>query len=133
MARNVKFRLNQVGTSQLDVKIVLEKANLEEILTGVEEDLVEVGEVLIGVEEVLTGVEEEDLVEVEEVLIGAEMTEDQEKCTKQNVLIVARNVKFRLNQAGISQLGVGNVLLNIEKGKEILISSIIVIKSHENL
>ena len=93
---NVKFHLLQEGTNQSIVVNVFRSINHKAEV----EDLTEV----------------EDLVEevqVEEV----DLTEDHEKCTRQLVEIVVRNVKFHSNQKEISQSIAANVFKVIKEIK----------------
>jgi hypothetical protein len=81
---NVKFLLNQQKVNPLDVKIVLERTDLKEASAVVEEDSAEA--------------------EAEEDSI-----EDLEKCIKQHVLNVSKNVKFLSSQVATNQFIVRNV------------------------
>ena len=101
----MKFRLSRRRASQSDVKIALERIDLKEVLA------VEVSSAEIVVDE--TGTKVADAVD----LIRAEMIEYHKKCSRQFVLTVARNVKFRLSQVETSRLDAKNVLPNIAKDK----------------
>ena len=94
---NAKFHLLQEETNQSIVVNVFRNINHEAEV----EDLTEV----------------EDLVEevqVEEV----DLTEDHEKCTKQLVEIVVRNVKFHSNQKETSQSTAANAFKVIKEIKD---------------
>ena len=59
----------------------------------------------------------EDLAAEEAQVEEVDLTEDHEKCTRQLVEIVVRNVKFHLNQKGISQSTAVNVFKVIKEIK----------------
>jgi len=87
----VKCRSNLQKVNQLDAKIVLERTSPKKVLAV--ETAVTVGSV--------------------ETTIDSAMI-DQEKCTKQLVLIAEKNVKYHSNQHKVSQLGVENVFKHLE-------------------
>ena len=60
---------------------------------------------------------EEDLAAEEAQVEEVDLTEDHEKCTRQLVEIVVRNVKFHLNQKETSQSIVANVFKVIKEIK----------------
>jgi hypothetical protein len=86
VVRNVKFLLSLQKANQLDVRIALRRIDPQ--------DLAETD-----------SVETIDLAEETEDLIA-----DLEKCIKQLVLTVIRNVKFLLSQQKANQLDVKSVL-----------------------
>ena len=104
VARNVKYHLSQDKTSQSTATNVSQITDHKTEEVQVAEDLVE--------EATLA----EDLaveVEAEEAL-----TEDHEKCTKQLVETVARNVKYHLSQKLTNQSTVTNVFKTIKETSE---------------
>ena len=104
VANNAKFHSSQDKTNQSTVVTVSRNINhkTEEALA---EDL--------AVEEALA----EDLAVEEALAEEVDLTEDHEKCTRQLVEIVVRNVKFHLNQKETNQSTVVNVFKVIKEIK----------------
>jgi len=109
VATNVKFHSSQDKTSQSIATNVFRNTNqkAEEAQDLVEEAL--------AAEEALVAEVAEDLAAVEA------LTEDREKCTKQLVETVARNVKFHSNHQETSQSIAANVFKVIEETRIILV------------
>ena len=91
MERNAKFLLSQHKANQFDVKTALEKTNPKEVLAV--ETAVIVGSAVTTIDSAMT---------------------DQEKCTKQLVLIAEKNVKYHLSQRKASQLDAKIVFKHLE-------------------
>ena len=88
----VKSHSSQQKANQLDVKIALERTNPKEVLVA-DETAVIVGSAVTTIDSAMI---------------------DQEKCTKQLVLIVVRTAKFLSNRVEISQLDVEIVFKHLE-------------------
>ena len=103
---NAKFHSSQDKTSQSTVTNVFQSINqhLEEV--QVAEDLAEEAAL------------EEDLAEEAALEEEAALTEDHEKCTKQLVEIVRKNVKFHSNQEETSQSIATNVFKAIKETRK---------------
>ena len=101
---NVKFHLLQEGTNQSIVVNVFRSISHR----VEEEDLAEEAQVA----EVA-----EDLAAEEALAEEVDLTEDHEKCTRQLVEIVVRNVKFHLNQKETNQSTAVNVFKVIKEIK----------------
>ena len=101
VVNNAKFHSSQDRTNQYTVVTVSRNINHK---TEVE-DLAEVAEVA------------EDLAAEEALAEEVDLTEDHEKCTRQLVEIVVRNVKFHLSQKETSQSTVANVFKVIKEIK----------------
>ena len=112
VATNVKFHSSQDRTSQSIVTNVFRNTNQK---AGEAQDLAEEAQVAEVAEEALVAEVAEDLA-AEEAL-----TEDREKCTKQLVETVARNVKFHSNHQETSQSIAANVFKVIEETRIILV------------
>ena len=106
---NVKFHSSQDRTSQSIVTNVFRNTNQK---AEEAQDLVEEAQVA---EEALAAEVAEDLAAVEA------LTEDREKCTKQLVETVARNVKFHSSHQETSQSIAANVFKVIEETRIILV------------
>ena len=102
---NAKFHLSQDRTNQSIVVNAFRSINHR---TEEEEDLAEEAQVA----EVA-----EDLAAEEALAEEVDLTEDHEKCTRQLVEIVVRNVKFHLNQKETSQSTAVNVFKVIKEIK----------------
>jgi len=89
--RNAKFLSNQQKANQSNVKIALEKISHSEALAETTAET-----------------------ETSAAIIVNSETTDQEKCTKQLVLIVERNAKSHSNRVETSQLDVENVFRQLE-------------------
>ena len=98
---NAKFHSSQDRTNQYTVVTVSRNINHK---TEVE-DLAEEAQVA------------EDLAAEEALAVEVDLTEDHEKCTRQLVEIVVRNVKFHLSQKETSQSTVANVFKVIKEIK----------------
>ena len=109
VVNNAKFHLSQDRTSQSIVTNVFRNTNqkAEEAQDLVEEAL--------AAEVALVAEVAEDLAAVEA------LTEDREKCTRQLVETVARNVKFHSNHQETSQSIAANVFKVIEETKKIIL------------
>ena len=101
VVNNAKFHSSQDRTNQYTVVIVSRNTNHK---TEVE-DLAEEAQVA------------EDLAAEEALAEEVDLTEDHEKCTRQLVEIVVRNVKFHLNQKETSQSTAVNVFKVIKEIK----------------
>ena len=104
VVNNAKFHSSQDRTNQYTVVTVSRNTNHK---TEVE-DLAEEAQVA----EVA-----EDLAAEEALAEEVDLTEDHEKCTRQLVEIVVRNVKFHLSQKETSQSTVANVFKVIKEIK----------------
>ena len=104
VVNNAKFHSSQDRTNQSTVVIVSRNTNHK---TEVE-DLAEEAQVA----EVA-----EDLAAEEALAEEVDLTEDHEKCTRQLVEIVVRNVKFHLNQKETNQSTAVNVFKVIKEIK----------------
>ena len=104
VANNAKFHSSQDRTNQCTVVTVSRNINHR----TEEEDLAEEAQVV----EVA-----EDLAAEEALAEEVDLTEDHEKCTRQLVEIVVRNVKFHSSQKEISQSTVVNVFKVIKEIK----------------
>ena len=105
VVNNAKFHLSQDRTNQ---SIVVNAFNSINHRTEEEEDLAE---------EALVAEVAEDLAAEEALAEEVDLTEDHEKCTRQLVEIVVRNVKFHLNQKETSQSTAVNVFKVIKEIK----------------
>jgi len=105
VVNNAKFHSSQDRTNQYTVVTVSRNINQN---PEEEEDMVEEAQVA----EVA-----EDLAAEEALAAEVALTEDHEKCTKQLVETVVRNVKFHLNQKETSQSIVVNVFKVIKEIK----------------
>ena len=111
---NVKFHSSQDKTSQSIVTNVFRNTNqkAEEALAAEE------AQVALVAEEAQVA----QKAEVAEDLAAVEaLTEDREKCTRQLVETVARNVKFHSNHQETSQSIAANVFKVIEETRIILV------------
>ena len=111
---NVKFHSNQDKTSQSIAMNVFQTINHKTEVALVAEDLaVEVAQVAVEVAQVAV-----DL--AAEVALAEEVTliEDHEKCTKQLVEIVRKNVKFHSSQEEISQYIAASVFKVIKETRK---------------
>ena len=104
VVNNAKFHSSQDRTNQYTVVIVSRNTNRR----TEEEDLAEEAQVV----EVA-----EDLAAEEALAEEVDLTEDHEKCTRQLVETVVRNVKFHLSQKETSQSIVVNVFKVIKEIK----------------
>jgi hypothetical protein len=105
--KNVRFHLNQDKTNQFIVTTVSKTTNQQET-TVAEADLADAAEAdMVEVETV--DEEPADMVEIAVAVEDLEETDLQEKCTKQNVQIVEKNVKFHSNQTEKNQFIVTTV------------------------
>ena len=95
VVRTAKFLSNLQKVNQLDAKIASERTNPKEVLA------------------VETAVETAVTVGSVEITIDSAMI-DQEKCTKQLVLIVEKNVKYHSNHRETSQLDAEIVFKQLE-------------------
>ena len=104
VVNNDKFHSSQDRTNQSTVVIVSRNINhkTEEVDLAEEAQVAEVAEDLVAEE-----------AQVEEV----DLTEDHEKCTRQLVEIVVKNVKFHLNQKETNQYTAVNVFKVIKEIK----------------
>ena len=104
VVNNAKFHSSQDRTNQYTVVTVSRNINhrIEEEDLAEEDQVVEVAE---------------DLVAEEALAEEVDLTEDHEKCTRQLVEIVVRNVKFHLNQKETSQSTAVNVFKVIKEIK----------------
>ena len=103
----VRFHLSQDKTNQFIVTTVSKITNQQET-TVAEADLADAAEAdMVEVETV--DEEPEDMVEIAVAVEDLEETDLQEKCTKQNVQIVEKNVKFHSNQTEKNQFIVTTV------------------------
>ena len=102
VVNNAKFHSSQDRTNQYTVVIVSRNTNHK---TEVE-DLAEEAQVA------------EDLAAEEALAEEVDLTEDHEKCTRQLVEIVVRNVKFHLNQKETSQSTAANVFKVIKETRK---------------
>ena len=108
VVNNAKFHSSQDRTNQYTVVIVSRNINHK---TEEEVDLAEEAQVA----EVA-----EDLAAEEALAEEVDLTEDHEKCTRQLVEIVVRNVKFHLNQKETNQstaVSVFKVIKEIKNNK----------------
>ncbi len=105
VASNVRFHLSQDRTSQSTATNVSQSINHK----TEEEDLAEEAQVVEAAE---------DLAAEEALAEEVDLTEDHEKCTKQLVEIVVRNVKFHSSQKETSQSIVVNVFKVIKQIKD---------------
>ena len=108
VVNNAKFHSSQDRTNQYTVVTV--SRNINQHPEG-EEDMVEEAQVV----EVA-----EDLAAEEALAEEVDLTEDHEKCTRQLVEIVVRNVKFHLNQKETNQstaVSVFKVIKEIKNNK----------------
>ena len=105
VVNNAKFHSSQDRTNQYTVVTVSRNINHK----TEEEDLAEVAQVA----EVA-----EDLAAEEALAEEVDLTEDHEKCTRQLVEIVVRNVKFHSSQKETSQSIVVNVFKVIKQIKD---------------
>ena len=101
VVRNVKSHLNQDRTNQSTVTNVFKSINHK----AEEVDLAEGAQVV------------EDLAAEEALAEEVALTEDHEKCTKQLVETVVKNVKFHLNQKETNQSIAVNVFKVIKEIK----------------
>ena len=106
VANNAKFHSSQDKTNQSTVVTVSRNINHK---TEVAEDL--------EAEEAQVAEVAEDLAAEEALAEEVDLTEDHEKCTRQLVEIVVRNVKFHLNQKETSQSIAVNVFKVIKEIK----------------
>ena len=104
VVNNAKFHLSQDRTTQSIVVNAFRSINHR----TEEEDLVEEDQVAEAVE---------DLAAEEALAEEVDLTEDHEKCTRQLVEIVVRNVKFHLNQKETNQSTAVNVFKVIKEIK----------------
>ena len=104
VVNNAKFHLSQDRTNQSIVVNAFKSINRR----TEEEDLAEEAQVA----EVA-----EDLAAEEALAEEVDLTEDHEKCTRQLVEIVVRNVKFHLNQKETNQSTAVNVFKVIKEIK----------------
>ena len=90
VVNNAKFHSSQDRTNQYTVVIVSRNTNhkTEEVDLAEEAQVAEVAE---------------DLAAEEALAVEVDLTEDHEKCTRQLVEIVVRNVKFHSNQKETNQ------------------------------
>ena len=102
VVNNAKFHSSQDRTNQYTVVTVFRNINHK----TEEEDLAEEAQVV------------EDLVAEEALAEEVDLTEDHEKCTRQLVEIVVRNVKFHSNQKETSQSIVVNVFKVIKETRK---------------
>jgi len=102
VVNNAKFHSSQDRTNQYTVVTVSRNINHK----TEEEDLAEEAQVV------------EDLVAEEALAEEVDLTEDHEKCTRQLVEIVVRNVKFHSNQKETSQSIVVNVFKVIKETRK---------------
>jgi hypothetical protein len=86
VVRNAKFLLSLQKANQLDAKIVLERTNPKEVLA------VETAAIIVD---------------------STTVTADQEKCTKQLVLIAEKNAKSHSSRVETSQLDAKNVFKHL--------------------
>jgi hypothetical protein len=114
VANNAKFHLSHDKISQFTVVTASRNINHK---TEVAEDLV--------AEEALAAEVAEDLVAEEALAAEVDLTEDHEKCTRQLVEIVVRNVKFHSSQKETSQSIVANVFKVIKEIKNNITSCFI--------
>ena len=105
VVRNVKYHLNQDRTNQSTVTNVFKSINHK----AEEVDLAEGAQVV------------EDLAAEEALAEEVALTEDHEKCTKQLVETVVRNVKFHLSQKVTNQSIAVNVFKVIKETRKILV------------
>jgi len=106
VANNAKSHLSHDRISQFTVVTVSRNINHK---TEVAEDL--------AAEEALAAEVAEDLAAEEALAEEVDLTEDHEKCTRQLVEIVVRNVKFHSSQKETSQSIVANVFKVIKEIK----------------
>ena len=104
VVNNAKFHLSQDRTNQSIVVNAFKSINRR----TEEEDLAEEAQV---------AEEAEDLAAEEALAEEVDLTEDHEKCTRQLVEIVVRNVKFHSSQKEISQSTAVNVFKAIKEIK----------------
>ena len=102
VVNNAKFHSSQDRTNQYTVVTVSRNINHK---TEEEEDLAEESQVA------------EDLAAEEALAEEVDLTEDHEKCTRQLVEIVVRNVKFHLSQKETNQSIAVNVFKIIKEIK----------------
>jgi len=102
VVNNAKFHSSQDRTNQYTVVTVSRNINHK----AGEEDLAE--EVQVA----------EDLAEEEALAEEVDLTEDHEKCTRQLVEIVVRNVKFHSSQKETSQSIAANVFKVIKETRK---------------
>jgi len=107
---NAKFHSNQDKTSQSIAMNVFQTINHKTEVALVAEDL--------AVEVALVA---EDLAVEVALVAEVALTEDHEKCTKQLVEIVRKNVKFHSNQEETSQSIAASVFKVIKETKIILV------------